>query len=426
MTLLAARAARVPLVDLGLLFPAGGDREPAAAGGVASLTASLLDEGTARADALAIAAAVADLGGRFASNADWDVGYLDLQLVSRHAAAGLDLLVELATGSVFPPEEVERQLRRRTTELLRRRADPGFLADRRFARTVYGEAPYGRSLLGDEESLARLDRDRVEAFFGACYAPAAGLLIAAGDLDPEAFAERAEERLGSLPPGRPPAPVTVTAPASEGVRVEIVDRPHGAQTELRLGHAGIARSHPDYLAATVMNAVLGGKFTSRINLNLRERNGYTYGASSRFDGRRGPGPFAVRTAVATGKAGAAAAEVLAELRRIRDEPVADDELEDARSYLIGTFPYTLQSATDLVGRLETLAVHELGDDYYDLLPERLRAIDAAAVQAAAQRHLHPDRLAIVAVGPADELAAQLAALGPVTVHPTAEPAADGG
>jgi zinc protease len=193
--------------------------------------------------------------------------------------------------------------------------------------------------------------------------------------------------------------------------VEIVDRPSAAQTELRLGHAGVPRSHPDFLALSVLNAILGGKFTSRINLNLRERHGYTYGAQTSFTGRRGPGPFLVHTAVATPVAAAAAREVLGELERIVAEPVEVAELEDAQSYIVGTFPYTLQTVSGVVDRLENLALYGLPDDYYDTLPRLVQAMTVEDVQRAAREHLHPHDLVVVAVGPAAELEPAFAELG---------------
>jgi zinc protease len=164
-----------------------------------------------------------------------------------------------------------------------------------------------------------------------------------------------------------------------------------------------------------MNTLLGGKFTSRINLNLRERHGYTYGATSRFVTRQGPGPFLVGAAVATESTGAAAREVLAELRRIREELVEEAELAETRTYLTGVFPYTAQTIADVAKRLETLAVFELPDDYFDGYLDRLNAVTREQVREVAERHLDPERIAVVAVGPAEDLARQLEDLGPVEI-----------
>jgi zinc protease len=239
-------------------------------------------------------------------------------------------------------------------------------------------------------------------------------VIAVGDLDPEEILRDVEGRFAALLPGPPQMPEIVPAPLG-GIEVHIVDRPGGAQTELRIGHAGVPRTEPDYIPIIVLNTLLGGKFTSRINMNLRERHGYTYGASSRFTPRLGPGPFVVDAAVATKSAGAAAAEILGELRRIREDLVEPQELEETVSYVSGVFPYTFQSTSDLAKRLETLAVYGLPDDYFERYLARLPTITREEILAVAQRHLHPDRIAVVAVGPAETLVPQLETLGPVTV-----------
>ena len=166
----------------------------------------------------------------------------------------------------------------------------------------------------------------------------------------------------------------------------------------------------------LLNAIYGGKFTSRLHLILRERHGWSYSVQSTFTRRQGPGPFVVRTAVDTDFAGAAAHEIAGELARIHDEPVTEEELRETQDFLVGVFPYTLQTVGDLAKRLEQIAVFDLGDDYYEHYPQELGRITREEVFQAGRRHLRPDRLAIVAVGPAAELEPQFADLGPVKVH----------
>ncbi len=232
-----------------------------------------------------------------------------------------------------------------------------------------------------------------------------------------------EAAFGSAPGAPAPALPAIRPAARRARTVHVVDRPGAAQTELRLGHPASRAATRTTSRWWCMNTLLGGKFTSRINLNLRERHGFTYGASSRFVPRRGPGPFLVGAAVATESTGAAAREVLTELRRIREELVEPEELEETRSYLAGIFPYTVQTIGDITKRLETLAVFELPDDYFDGYVERLTAVTREQVLEVAERHLDPERITIVAVGPAEELARQMEDLGPVEVKMrTAEPA----
>lgn len=417
LTVVAVRRLRAPLVKLELIFPAGAQYVARPYAGLAALTGSLLDEGTRELSALEIAARVEQLGGQLVTGAGWDTAYLATELESRHTSAGLALLAEVATAPTFPREEVQRLRRERLGDLLRQRSEPSFLAHERFSREVYGDTPYGVPQIGTEESLAVLDHATIETFYRRHFGLGGAFAVAVGDLDPQRFIADVEAQLGGADDRpRPARPVLDVAPL-DGVRVHLVDRPGAAQTELLLGHAGVPRSHRDYLALAVMNSILGGKFTSRINLNLRERHGVTYGAASRFDGRQGPGPFTVTAAVANPAVGTAAAEVVAELARMRDEPVAPAELEDSRNYLIGSFPYTLQTVSGLAQRLATLLVCGLPDDYYQRYPEAIGEVDAERVQAVARRHLHPDRLAVVAVGPAAELAPQFASWEAVEIHP---------
>jgi zinc protease len=419
LEVLAARLPDVPLVSLELVTPAGGQQDPRGREGLAALTAGVIDEGTERRTSPEIAAYVETLGGYFVAGIDWDEGFIATGLLARYLPAGLDLLAEVATEPTFPDEEIERLRTQRLTEIVRRRQDPGLLAEDRLAAVVYRGTVYDHPPAGLPESLAALTRDDLVSFYRSYYTLAGSRIIAVGDLDPEELLRDVEGRFAALPPGPPEAPQIVPAPL-DGVEVHIVDRPGGAQTELRIGHAGVPRTDPDYIPVIVLNTILGGKFTSRINLNLRERHGYTYGASSRFTPRLGPGPFVVDAAVATESAGAAAAETLGEIRRIREELVEPQELEETLSYVGGVFPYTFQTTSDLAKRLETLAVYGLPDDYFERYLERLPTITREEILTIARRHLHPDRIAVVAVGPAETLVPQLEPLGTVTVTPVPE------
>jgi len=279
------------------------------------------------------------------------------------------------------------------------------------AKLLYAGTPYDHVLAGDADSLARTERDDAADFHRRHLAAQGSALVAAGDLDPDAVLRAAERAFADWPAQTLTPPPAVQAELFPGVRVRIVDRPGAAQTELRVGHPGVGRTHPDRAVLRVLNSLLGGKFTSRINLNLRERHGYTYGAFSRFADRRGAGPFTVSCAASTEHVGAAAREILNELARLREDRVSPEELADTRSYLLGVYPYSMQTADDLVDRLETLAVHALPDDYHTRQLQALREVTSDEIRAAAIRHLHPEASVIVAVGPQAELAPQLASLG---------------
>ena len=416
LAVVAARLPGLPLVSLEIVALAGGQFDPQGWEGIAAMTAAALDEGTVRRSSIEIAATAERLGGYFTTGADWDVGYLATGLLSDHRDAGLELLAEVVLSPTFPEAEVERLRRQRLAEIVRRAQDPTTLADDRFHREVYRGTVYAHPLLGDQESIQRLDRETMAAFYRRHFSLAGSALIAVGDFEPEALLRAAESAFAAAGPAAPaPAPPEIRPAPLTGVSVHIVDRPGAAQTELRVGHASVPRTHPDYIPLVVLNTLLGGKFTSRINMNLRERHAFTYGASSRFVPRMGPGPFLVNAAVATASAGAAAREILYELRRVREDLVEPEELDETRTYMVGVFPYTVQTIGDLAKRLETLTVYGLPDDYYASYLQKVAAVTREEVLEVARRHLDPERIAVVAVGPAETLEPQLAGVGPIAV-----------
>ncbi|HEX2643190.1 MAG TPA: pitrilysin family protein, partial [Thermoanaerobaculia bacterium] len=382
----AARLEQVPLVSLEVVLPsAGGIHEPTGRQGLTTMTAALLDEGTAHRSSIEIADEMERLGGYLAASADWDVGFVATGLLSEHWQEGLALLGEVLSEPTFPAEEIDRLRRQRLAELLRRRQDPGSLVDDRLAAELFRGTVYAGPLIGLEETVASFDRAELVRFYESHYSLRGATLLAVGDLDPEELLREAERIFGAGPSATPPAPPEVRPQPLPGLAIHVVDRPNAPQTELRLGHVGVRRTSPDWAVLSVLNSLLGGKFTSRINLNLRERHGYTYSASSRFAPRRGPGPFTVSASVQTSAVAASAREVLAELRRLRQEPVTAQELEETRSYMVGVFPYTVQTIGDLLKRLEALAIYDLPSDYFDAYLRRLPTITEEDLLEAARR-----------------------------------------
>ncbi|MCY3929708.1 MAG: pitrilysin family protein [Acidobacteria bacterium] len=401
------------LVTVTLLVPGGSELDPPHLAGLASFTAGLRGKGTTHRTALEFAAAAEDLGTAVSSSCSWDIAGVGTTMRSEDVTAGLELVAEAALEPLFEADEIERARRRRLAEIERRRSDPASLAGAAFARAVYDETPYGNQTIGDRESTQAITRSDIAAFHDRALAARSCHLIAVGELGPDRLRRAIEDKIE-----RPlrsharefkdePARLEPDQPERPTRQIVIVDRPGAAQTELRIGHVGVPRSHPDRVPIQVANSILGGKFMSRLNLNLRERHGYTYGVSSRFSSRRGPGPFVVGTAVANEVAGAACREIVAELERLCSEPPSAAELDDARNYLVGVFPYTMQTIQNLSSRLKALATFDLDHDEYERWPERIRATTREQVREVCRRHLFPDRLTITAVGPASELEPQL-------------------
>jgi len=399
----------VPLVWLSWVSPAGAEWDSPDHAGLAAMTPLLLREGTARRSAAQITEEVDDLGADLVAGGDWDSAFLTLELLSCDLAAGAELLLDMACFARFPHAAVARLRQRRLAELERRRRQPRALADDEFARALYGDQAYGRPPLGTPATLQRIEAEDVAAFHDAHYRPETSCLVVAGSFDSEAAADL----LGSfeLPPapvaGKPlplPPPVAPAAEPAPGIR--LVNLPQAAQTELRVGHDGVARGSQDLPPLQVLNAILGDGPSSRLAESLRQRLGLTYHIRSRFAARHGGGPFMVATSVASDAAGAALAGIRREIERLRAEPVPAAELEQAKRRLLGAELRRFQGLLGLGGTLSQAALE--GDPVHDFECRRraMAAVQPDGLRELACRHLHPDRLVTVAVGPAEALRSQ--------------------
>lgn len=412
MEVLVAEKHDFPVATLDLMLPSGGLAEPEDRGGTASLAAGLLESGAGERDAAGIAEAVDALGLALESGISWDSSLAGFTALTSRLEAGMEILADLVRRPTFPEREVERIRGERLAALVQRRADPSSVADELVTRYVFPEGhPFGRRLAGPESTLRTLTRDDVRAYHETFYVPQGAWLCAAGDVTVEQVTRLAERWLGDWRGAPPPGRVPDTPDRFAETTVVLANRPGAVQSEVRVGHVGIARTAEDFFAATVMNAVLGGVFSSRLNLNLRERLGYTYGASSSFGLRKLPGTFTVSSAIQSDKTAHAVSEMLRDMREMQEELVPAAEVADAAGYLAGIFPLQLQTTDGLSGKLSTLAVYGFPDDYFDHYAERLLAVTPEEVREAARRRLHPERAAVVVVGDAEELRGPLEALG---------------
>lgn len=419
--IMVMREADVPLVHFEIILGLGADRDPAHLRGLTSLAGGLLDEGTATLDAIQIARTVEQLGASLETAADWDGTYVATSALSRHLAPLFRLSAEIALRPALPPKELERLRRARLADLAHRRSQPAYVAGVHAAAMLYGaEHAYGASLLGTPEGVGQIAQTDVEAWHTERARPELTTIVAVGDTSLDEIAALAQEHLAQWP-REPEVPTTalIAPPAPGPRRVRIIDRPNAAQTEIRVARIGPPRGAPEYLAARLANLLLGGKFTSRLNLKLREELGITYGVHSSLGGRRGPGPFSVSCAVDTEAAATGVGEILSEMDRMASAPPPEEELRDGKNYLLGTFPYRLQTLDRLADHLAELALYERSDDYFDRLPEMIEQVSPTDVQRCAETLLRTDDLVVVAVGPADALTALLEPLGPLDVQPEA-------
>jgi zinc protease len=409
-----------PIVAANLVVRRGASDEPAEIAGATVLAARAMTEGTQHYPGVELIEAGERLGATLHVDAGWDAFTVSVDVAASRLRAALELLAELAERPTFPGSDVARLRDERLNDLLQVKADPRRRVDRAFTAALYtADSPYARPAAGDEDTVPRLTPDVLRGVHRTVLDPHRTAVIVGGDLSGLNVPRLVGAALGSFGAVESSAGVEADAGTRPPRAASAVDRPivrfyhrpGSVQTELRIGHVGLARRVPDFHAVQVMAAILGGLFNSRLQMNLREDKGYTYGIGAGFDMRRGPGPFSVRTAVQTAATVASISESLAELRRMRETEVTAAELAAARDYLVGVFPLRFETPGAVVAALTGVFVHDLPDDELTRYRREVEGVSVAAVQKAAQDHIHPDRLAIVAVGDADAVAADLESAG---------------
>jgi predicted Zn-dependent peptidase len=388
----------LPLVDVILQIRSGGESDASGKMGTAALVAAMLTEGTTNRTALQIADQAAYLGVQLNASSGWEQSNISLHTPTAQLDSALALFSDVALRPTFPTADLERVRKVRLTSLQQLRDRAPAIADRAFASAVFGDQhPYGRPLAGTEGSLASISRDEVQRFYTTYYRPNNATLLVVGDVRPDDVERRARELLGAWARGTVPTPPTSASSATKGTRVVIVDKPGAAQTSFRLGGIGAPRTTSDYFPLQVMNTILGGSYTSRLNANLRETHGYTYGAGSGFGLRRSAGPFIASAEVVTAKTDSALAEFLKELRAIRDT-VPSDELAKAKRYLQLGLPSSFETTQGIASEFLPLIAYGVPLDFFASAVQRYGAVTQADVQRVARQYVDPDKLTVVLVG----------------------------
>jgi zinc protease len=407
LTVIVSERRELPVVSASLVFGSGSGANPPDKPGLANFSVAMLDEGTTTRSALGIAEEAAQIGATLSTGSTMDQSQVTVTSLSAHFPKALELMADVALHPTFPQEEVGRQRASRLATLVAQKSSPAQIATNVVAAAVFGpKHPYGYIELGTEASNKSLTRDDMQAFWKRHLVPGNAALVVVGAVsrsELEALTKKVfSEWAGAAAPRE-----TLGTPGGTSARLAIVDRPGAAQTELRVAGVGAARSTPDYEALQVMNTILGGLFTSRINLNLREDKGYTYGAGSGFGFRRTPGPFFVSTAVRTDATAPTVTEIFKELQRIRQDPVTTEELALGQDSLIRSLPGRFETSGEAAGSFAALFVYDLGLDYYARYLQRVAGVDAAAVQAAARKYIAPERFVVIAVGDRKKIEAEL-------------------
>ena len=400
----------LPLVAAEVVVRSGSDANPLTRPGLASFVAQMLEEGTKTRSAPQIADEVAQLGAFLNTASTADASTASVLSLKTNFADALDVLADVVQFPTFPAEEVERTRSSRLGDVRQERENAPAVAVRAELAALYGAGhPYGTVELGTESAIKSISKTDLTQFWQQHYVPGNAALIVSGDIRLEQLKTLVEAKFGNWK-GAVLKPVVFSPVDTTKARLILVDKPGAPQTALRVATIGAARNTPDFEAAQVMNAALGGLFTSRINNNLREDKGYTYGTKSAFQFHRTPGPFAIAGSIRTDVTGPALAEIYKEVRKMIAQPMGEAELTNARNSQILSLPGRFENNQAITGSLATIFTYDLGLNYFSELPKRFSAVTAAQAQAAAARYLQPDRLLVIAVGDKAAIAPQLESL----------------
>lgn len=398
MQLLIVQHQELPLATFNLVVRSGSTHDPDGRAGLADFTAAMLREGAGTRSSLEISDQAAFLGAALSTNAGWDASTVFLHTPTAQLDSALALFADVALRPTFPADEIERMRGRRLTAILQRQDQPPVIADLNYASLLYGgRHPYGQPQGGTEASTREVTREELAAFYRTHYRPNNATLIVVGAVDPDDVEQRIARLFGRWEAGTIPQ-IQLTDPVRPAATtIYLIDKPGAQQSSFRIGHLGVPRSTSDYFPLVVLNTILGGSFTSRLNQNLRETRGYTYGAFSGFAYRRFAGPFVSSAEVVAAKTDSALVEFLKELRGIR-EPIPAGELTRARRYLQLRYPSGFETTRDIASQLVPIVVYDLPLDYFNAYVRNIEAVTEADLRRVAQRYIDPDRLTIVIVG----------------------------
>jgi zinc protease len=425
--------AQVPVVSLMLLVRCGAAADPAGKDGLAATTADMLDEGSGDRSAIEVHEALARIGAQFDTDIGSDAIVVSTTVLSRFTDRALALLSDVVVRPALRESDFGRVRQLRLHRLTQLRDMPGAVADRAFLKLLYGGHPYGHAPIGSESALTAMTVDDVRAFHASAIEPSAATLIAVGDcthggiarIASDAFADWSSDRArpdpspsgnASLSGERPAArPSSTTSTESLALptspRLALVPRAKAPQSELRIGQVTVARDTPDYHALVVANMILGGQFVSRINLNLREDKGFTYGARTAFEFRRLPSPFVLQVSVQTTATAEAIHEAIGEIADIRGRrPVTAEELALGTAALTRGFARGFETADQIARAVMQLALYDLPDDYFVTFVPSIERVTCDEVSRVMTRHVDPARLLTLIVGDPDAVGANLARL----------------
>jgi zinc protease len=406
ITVLVVEDRKLPLVNARFVFKAGSYMDTVTGkdkAGLSSMTLELLLKGTSTRSATDIASQVDFLGGVLSSGCDYDASYVSTYSLKKHFDTIFEIAADTVLNATFPDEEIERLKEQRVNSLLSYLDEGDYLASRVFSRYVYGDFPYAYPSEGVESAVRNFTRADFVDFHKKYLVPDNLIVAFVGDISPEEAMIKVNEKFSSLPAGEKSGSESKPAFDQKSSHAYLIEKKASVQSSIKLGHIGISRDNPDFIPATVMNTILGGSFTSRINHNLREVHGFTYGAKSAFDWKKAGGDFSVETEVKNSLTHDAVKEILIEINRMREELVTEDELQNIKNFITGNFPLQLETPNAIASKLINLKLYDIEDDYYSTYLSKVNAITREEIKETAEKYLHPDNLVISIAGNPKEI-----------------------
>ena len=422
INLLVIENYKIPAVSVRLVFKNAGSYYDTDKYGSASLTSELLTKGTKTRSATQIAEEIDFLGASLSTGSDWDGSYVSLSVLKKFFSTAVDVLADAVINPVFDEEEISRVKEQRIASILQGKDDPGILSDRMFNKVVFENSPYSYPHEGTEESIKNITQKDLIDFYSGHYNPSNLILAFVGAISPEEALKIVNEKFGGWQNnGSDNSGFTEQDNNSNNKTfsddfIYIVDKPGAVQSNLRIGHIGIARNNPDFVAVTIMNTILGGYFGSRINLNLREKHGFTYGARCGFNARIQPGDFSIDTDVRNDVTDTSIKLIIDDLRKIISEEVADEELQTVKNYMTGLFPLQLETANAVASRVINLKLYNLPKNFYSTYISNINKLTKEDIFNAAKKYIHPENLYIVVSGNAKEIKDRLKIIKEVKVY----------
>jgi zinc protease len=418
ITVLVIEDNRLPLVTTRFVFRSGSYLDYFSGknkSGLASMTSELLTKGTRTRTASVIAEEVDFIGAVLASGCDYDASYVSSYSLKKYFDNIFDIVSDVILNPVFAQEEIKRQREQRLNTLISMIDDGDYLSDKIFKKVIYKNTPYAFPIEGTEDTINELTAEDIKTFYQKVYTP--GNLIAAfvGDITPDEAMNKMNANFSQWEMPNNFKTEILTPEISGQTKVYLIEKKGAVQSSIKSGHPGISRDNPDYIVLYVLNMLLGGYFTSRINMNLREVNGYTYGARSSFSSNRYSGDFSVMTEVKNEITADTLREILKELNEVRVNLVGEEELQNVKNYISGNFPLQLETPNAIASKVINLKLNNLSDDYYNTYIREVNELTSEDIRNAAQRYLHPDKLSFSIAGNVNEIKDRMEQFGEVEI-----------